>query len=169
MPCTTDSNHTVWLAACFGSIHVHTLRVARTFSLHFFLAWLTDIAYTHGSRCLRCARHISPSHLLPSHVSSTVFAVPARSLRHLVPVCTFPRRTVPDPKSAGQAHFRTSGEEFCYLADPTHSTGYEPKEFDRLVLQTETRLYNDPNYDNISDFSKKHTREHWTVRCSHNV
>ena len=41
---------------------VHTLRV--------------DIAYTHGSRCMQCACHISPSHLLPSHVSSAVLAVP---------------------------------------------------------------------------------------------
>ena len=28
-------------------------------------------------------------------------------------------------ESAGQAHFRTSGEEFGYLADPTHSTKSE--------------------------------------------
>ena len=41
--------------------------------------------------------------------------------------------------SAGQAHFRTSGEEFGYLADLTHSTGFEPKSSTRLLLQTETR------------------------------
>ena len=62
-----------------------------------------------------CSAHVAPlpSHLLPSHVSSTVFAVPARSPRHFVPVC--------NPK-AGQAHFRMSAEESGYLADPTHST-----------------------------------------------
>ena len=37
------------------------------------------------------------------------------------------------PESAGQAHFRTSAEEFRYLADPTHSTGYEPNEFDKVT------------------------------------
>ena len=35
-------------------------------------------------------------------------------------------------ESAGLPHFRTSGDEFGYLADPTHSTGYEPKEFDKI-------------------------------------
>ena len=67
---------------------VHSLRVAHAFSLHIFLAWRTYIAYTHGSRCLQCACHISPSHLFHSHVSSAIFAVPARSLRHHVPVRT---------------------------------------------------------------------------------
>ena len=37
--------------------------------------------------------------------------------------------SVTRPKSAGQAHFRTCAGEFRYLADPTHLTGYEPKEF----------------------------------------
>ena len=30
-------------------------------------------------------------------------------------------------------------------------------------------LINDPNYDNISDFSKITREKHWTVRCFHNV
>ena len=81
--------------------------------------WRTDIAYTHGSICLQRARHISPSHLLTSHVS-TVFAVPARSPRHFVPVCTLPNCS--RSESAGQAHFCMSAEESGYLADPTHST-----------------------------------------------
>ena len=58
------------------------------------------------------------------------------------------------PKNAGPAHFRTSGEEFGYLADPTHSTGYEPKEFNQITsADGDTTPINDPNYDNISDFS----------------
>ena len=58
-------------------------------------------------------------------------------------------------ESAGLTHFRTSGEEFGYLADPTHSTGYEPKEFDKITSEDgDTTPINDPNYDNISDFSK---------------
>ena len=63
-------------------------------------------------------------------------------------------------ESAGLAHFRTSAEESDYLADPTHSTGYEPKEFDKITSEDgDTTRVNDPNYDNISDFSKKITRE----------
>ena len=58
-------------------------------------------------------------------------------------------------ESAGLAHFRTSGGESGYLADPTHSTGYEPKEFDKITSAVgDTTPINDPNYDDISDFSK---------------
>ena len=58
-------------------------------------------------------------------------------------------------ESAGPAHFRTSGQEFGYLADPTHSTGYKAKEFDKITsADGDTTTINDPNYDNISDFSK---------------
>ena len=58
-------------------------------------------------------------------------------------------------ESAGPAHFRTSGQEFGSLADPTHSTSYEPKEFDKNTsADVDTTPINDPNYDNISDFSK---------------
>ena len=67
---------------------VHTLRVARTPFWHSFIVWRTDIAHAHGSRCLQCARHISPSQRLHSHVSSAVLAFPARSLRDHVPVYT---------------------------------------------------------------------------------
>ena len=103
---------------------VHTLRVARTFSLHFFLASRAD-TNTHGSRCLQCACHISPSHPLHSHVSSAVFALPARSLRHHVPVCTVFVEPFPS-ESAGQEHLRTCAGEFDYLANPTHLTNPKP-------------------------------------------
>ena len=46
-----------------------------------------------------------------------------------------------------------------YLADPTHLTGYEPKEFDKITsVDGDTTLINDPDHDSISDFSKT-TRE----------
>ena len=58
-------------------------------------------------------------------------------------------------ESAGQAHFRTSGGEFGYVTDSTHSTGYEPKQFDKITsADGDTTPISDPNYDNISDFSK---------------
>ena len=81
--------HVVATAVCATGC-VHTLRVARAFFWRIFLSWRTNIAYTHGSRCLQCACHISPSHPLHSHVSSAVFAVPANCSRS---------------ESAGQAHF----------------------------------------------------------------
>ena len=68
-------------------------------------------------------------------------------------------------ESAGEAHFRMSAEESGYLADPTHSTGYLPKEFDKITsADGDTTPVNDPNYDNISDLSQKsHAR---TLACS---
>ena len=58
-------------------------------------------------------------------------------------------------KSAGQAHLRTTGGEFGHLTDATHSTGYEPKEFDKISsADGDTAPINDSNYDNTSDFSK---------------
>ena len=58
-------------------------------------------------------------------------------------------------ESAGQEHFRTSGEEFGYLADPTHSTGHEPKGFEKITsVDNDTMLIDDPDLSEISDFSK---------------
>ena len=52
-----------------------------------------------------CSAHVAPlpSHLLPSHVSSAVFAVPARSPRHFVPVCTFLAELFPIRKCGSSA------------------------------------------------------------------
>ena len=58
-------------------------------------------------------------------------------------------------ESVDQAHFRTSGGEFGYLADPTHSTGYEPKDIDKITsADGDTTPINDPNYDDVFDFAK---------------
>ena len=60
-------------------------------------------------------------------------------------------------------------EEFGYLAKAVPNTGYEPKDFDKITSADGDRtLINDPNYDNISDFSKI-TGESRTIRCSHSV
>ena len=89
----------------------------------------------------------SPSLLLPhGHIDTSFQSAPS------LPNCS-------RSESAGQAHFHTSGGEYGYLADPTHSTVYEPKEFDKITSPDGyTTPINDPNYDNISDFSKT-TRE----------
>ena len=45
-------------------------------------------------------------------------------------------------------------EEFGHLADSTHSTGYEPKKFDKNTsVDEDTTLIDDPDH-NTSDFSK---------------
>ena len=76
-----------WKSQMIAKVYTHSVSHAHFSDL--FLAWRQDIACTHGSGCSQCACHVSPSHLLPSHVSFTVFATPARSPRHFVPVCTF--------------------------------------------------------------------------------
>ena len=43
------------------------------------------------------------------------------------------------PESEGQAHFRTSAEEFGYLADPTHSTNVAPRSSTSTSVWTVTR------------------------------
>ena len=104
-------------------------------------------------KCLQCACQISLFHPLHSHASA-VLAVPARSPRHLVLVCTFLAELFPIRKRGSSAlpHERRGVD---YLADSTHSASYEPKEFDKITAAGgDTTPINDPNYDNIFDFSK---------------
>ena len=103
---------------------------------------------------------ISPSRLLPSHVSPVFFAVPARSLRdhswlrlhwrpHLHDLAVFSR-----PKSAGHAPLRICIAKFGYLARSDANTGYERKEFDKVTfVDNDTMPIDDSNHD-FSDFSK---------------
>ena len=66
-----------------------------------------------------------------------------------------PCRTFPDPKARVKRTSERAARSFGYLADPTHSTSSEPKEFDKITsADGDTTPINDPNYDNISDFSK---------------
>ena len=61
------------------------------------------------------------------------------------------------PERAGQAHERRGG--VWLPGRPTHSTGYEPKEFDKITsVDGHTTPFNDPNHDYISNLSQKVTR-----------
>ena len=128
--------------------------VARTFSLRDIQTSRTRMAqgvYSVHVAYLRLAFSTlmfhPPSLLFPHGLFDTTFpSAPSSSS------CT-------RPKSAGQAHFRTSAEEFGYLADPTHSTGCEPKLPDKTTsVDGDTTPIKDPDHDSISDFSKT-TRE----------
>ena len=69
------------------------------------------------------------------------------------------------PKSAGQAHSRTSSEKHGYLAKSALNTGYEPKKFDKITsTDNDTMLIDDPDLNEISLTSRKsHMR---TLDCS---
>ena len=117
--------------------------------------------YTHGSSHVKIA-HVSYLSISPSlfHVSP-VFAVPVRSLRdhsrHHVLVHLLAKLS--RPESAGHAKLRTCIEEFGYLAKSDANTGYEPNEIDKIAfVDNDTMLPDDPDFDEISDFSKN-TRE----------
>ena len=48
-----------------------------------------------------------------------------------------------------------SGEKFGYLAKSALNTGYEPKKFDKITsVDSDTMLIDDPDFNEISDFSK---------------
>ena len=115
--------------------------------------------HAHGSRshkkvfevCMSCLS-ISLS-ILISHLSSLLFS---DNLLRSQTSC----RAYPDPKARVQ---RTT-------TDSAHSTSYEPKQPDKTTsVNGDTTPINDPDHDNISDFSKTHTRDHWTARSSHSV
>ena len=120
---------------------------------HIFLTHFPCVAYRHRVHAwlkVFAVRHISPSHPLHPHVSSAFFAVPARSLRDHIPVCTVFAELFPIRQrgSSTPPHERRG-------ADSTHSTGCETKEFDKIsCADGDTTPINDPNYDNTSDFSK---------------
>ena len=145
---TSEANEEADLVSSFHCVHTLSCRT------HIFFAWRTDIAYTHGSRLRKrfvaYACRWCPSRLL--HVPPSILVVPGRSRRHHVPG-TPSSSSFTRPISAGQAHFRTSAEEFGYLADPTHSTGYEPKQTDKTTSATVASLIS----------RKPHAR---TVDCS---
>ena len=89
-----DFAPTLWQLLCVQrEMYTHT--PCRT---HIFCALFPCVTYRHEHAC-----HISPSHPLHSHVSSAVLAVPARSLRHLVPVCTFLAELFPIRKRGSSA------------------------------------------------------------------
>ena len=152
---------------------VHTLRVARTFFWHIFLAWRTDIAYTHGSRWSQCACHVSPSHPLPSSCFIRLpLPFPDGHFETTFPTWTS-APSLPNwsrSESASQAHFRTSGGG-VWLPDRSHA-------LHRLWAQRVRQDYLSRRRHDAHQRSEQrkhlwllehHTREHWTVRCFHNV
>ena len=115
-----DEVYVVATAVC-ATVCVHTHSVSHAHFSDTFSLRGVQTSHTHGSRCLQCACHTSPSHPLHSHVSSTSLLFPHGHFNTSFPSApSLPNcsRSV----SAGPAHFRTSGEEFGHLADPTHST-----------------------------------------------
>ena len=117
----------------------HTLRVARTFFWHFFLRGVQ----TSRTRMAQgvCSAHVM---FLRLALSVFVFHPPSLLFPHGHFDTSFPSApSLPNcsrSESSGQAHFRMRSEEFGYLADPTHSTGYEPPQSStRLLLLMVTR------------------------------
>ena len=145
--CTTEGVHT--LTCCTHIFLLHSLSAhIRTFSC--------ACTYTHGS-CSRkwCLLHVclwSLSRLLPSHVSP-VLAAPAHSPRHHVPVPILAELS--RPESAGHAPLRTCIEKFWLPGQ----VGCTHRFWAHRVRQDHfCELIDDPDLDEISDFSK-HTRE----------
>ena len=125
---------------------------------HIFFALLPCVTYRHEHARLKVFA-VRMSFSLHLALSILMFHPPSLLFPHGHFDTSFPSApSLPNcsrSESAGQARFCTSGEEFGYLADPTHSTVCEPKEFDKITCADgDTTLINDPNYDNISDFSK---------------
>ena len=137
---------------CRRDVYTHT--PCRT---HIFFAHFPCVTYRHRAHAWLkvfavCMSYLSALSILMFHPSSMLSP-------HGHFDTTFPSApsssSFTRPRSAGQAHVRTSAREFGYLADPTHSTGYEPKEFDKTTsVDGDTTPINGPNNDSISDFSK---------------
>ena len=90
-----------------------------------------------------CSVYVVSFHLalsaLMSHPSSLLFL---DNFDTLFQSFTFTARLpgLSRPKSAAPAHFRTGEEDFGYMANYTHNTGYmSPSSVTRLFLRTRTR------------------------------
>ena len=94
--------------------------------------------------------------------SRTVTSTP-RSRLHL------PCRTVPDPKARVKRTSARAARSLATWPVPRTPQVMNPKSSTRLLLQTETRRLSTIRTTITSLTSQKHTREHWTVRCFHNV
>ena len=93
---------------------------------HIFLTHFPCAAYRHRAHAwlkVFCSAHVRSLHLT---LSILMFHPPSLLFSHGHFDTSFPSaHSLPNcsrSESEGQAHFRTSGEEFGYLADPTHST-----------------------------------------------
>ena len=120
---------------------VHTLRVARTVPL---VALHTLLAHClrHTSRCGHTTSLSAPSLLFPCGQRDWS-AVPGFL------------SDVSRPKISRQAHSDIGDVEFGYLATSFHLTSHEPKLSDKMITADDDATpINDPDHDNISDFSK---------------
>ena len=126
---------------------MYTLRVARTF--------FDNSSRTRMAQCV-CSAHVISLHLT---LSILMFHPPSLLFPHGHFETTFlSAQSLPDftrSESAGQTHLRTSGGEFGYLADPTHSTkcqGQGPRldkccslristQFERIPCQDQRKVY----------------------------
>ena len=115
-----------------------------------FLFLVVGVSLPRSSNHRVCDRlHSLSAHIRTFHACAhtrmahgrEIFAVPARLLRHHVSVRILAELS--RAKSAGQAHFRTSTEEFGHLA----KSGFEPNKFDKITVD-------DPYLENISKFSR---------------
>ena len=120
----------------------HTLRVARTFSLHFFLTWRAD-TNMYDSRSSQRTCHISSS-----SCSRTVTSTSHSRL-------LLPCRAVPDPKARVQRNSARAAKTLATWPIPLTPQINESKESDKVIsVDDDTTSINNPNHDNISDFSK---------------
>ena len=152
---TCSSNYRVYDGECTYTHLLHAHFFCCTMCLR-TLAHFSCVSHTRMAEgCQKILCTCVTSRLFQSHVSP-ILVVPWWSLRdhswlwrpHVLAVLTC-------PESAGHAHPRTSSEEFGYLAKSALSTGYEPKNFDKITsVDNDTMLIDDPDHDGISDFSK---------------
>ena len=140
-----------------GRVHTHSMSHAH-FLCTFSLRDVQTRTRMAQGVCSVCVCHISPSRPLHSHVSSTVFAVPALSIRHHVLVCTVFVELYQTHKRGSSAP--PDVRRGVWLPGRSHApTGYEPKEFDKTTsVDGNTTPIDDPDNDSISEFSKT-TRE----------
>ena len=130
----------------------------------------------------RMGQGVCSTHVISLHLARSIFMFHPPSL--LFPRGCFDTSlpsapSLPNctrPGGAGRAHFRTSAVEFGYLADPTHSTGCEPKEFDKITFAGgDTTPINDPSclkplFRTLVCSSERNPRKHasgnrcWTER-----
>ena len=128
-------------------------------------SWLRT--HAHGSRshkkvfevCMSCLS-ISLS-ILISHLSSLLFSDNRLTFRDLLPG---------DPKARVQRTSTPVRRNLSTWQIPRTPQVMNTKQPDKTTsVKGDTTPINDPDHDSISDFSKTHTREHWTARCSHSV
>ena len=154
---TCSSNYSVYDGVV---VYVHSL-VSRTFSAqsaltpyfaHFSCVSHTRMAQSVCRKVFACVSLLSISPSPFSCFTRLCCSFSSTLTSHFSPhvLVVFSR-----PESAGHAPLRTRIAKFGNLAKSDANTGYEPNEFDKITsVDNDTTPINDPNYDDISDFSK---------------